>query len=1099
MERAANLGTAAKSATPSPAATMLRRKCACGSHTPGGSACPKCDTEPSLLRREAETKDKPPETPPPGPEPLPPLIDDQRSKTEEEKTTAALGKFGAAFLETDLGGKITDKAAEFAFGSTPQAVFSGVAIGATITGLALKHQELPFPIPAIPLNAISKKFPPGLTLELTWNGPVNRPTDGSVVLKFAPPKPEKGKPDYTAITAAMARDQDKFRSGMAPPPGSAEARAQEAQDKAIRDYVLSRPGAVDVESIIKKNKSLGGSSPGPLQLIPPSQLGPGATGDRRPPLTLGEEFKLKPPDDLRKREDGPALQKKLAIGATDDPLEAEADRAADQALAQPPGGVAGRAAPKLQRRDSGGGGSAGSVPESVERTLSGSGRPLDTALRADMEARFDHDFSQVRVHSDASAARSAHDVGAHAYTAGQHIAFATGKFSPGSGEGKRLLAHELAHVVQQAGEVRNIQRQCVSSACPPVLIPINALYPVYDAAEKCIQTLYTSSHPAKPGVSLSFNADWLHLTGGRPQEKMALACARGLGTPEPGTKGAGPNFTAKSGMFAAQPDIWDFLSQTMYEITTPAGAGFRISKLAAEVKLANQICGTQECGGLMFDPGTWAPPAGCFALGGDLYFTATNSAGVIIYNMFKDGTKEAATLVALALVAAAIKNLPTAGAKTVTAVGGKLAPALAVAGLVATAILLTSGRGEAKPGPGEDPLVALYKSLEQKGSPVPPEIKAMIDSNPELKAKLTKAMAEGGDLTAAQEEISREIAKTIAANKDQFTQEELEILLATTQSAGKSVPNSGATVQELKQLAAAAKAGKTGTSAKPGTTGGGGSDDKPAAPAVPKTETPAVPGKSGSPAAPAAEPEVSPATRERLDKGPAPARKLLTGLTGTGPKARKLNDAQMRRFLDMVPPGLTDDQVEKLLARRKVAENETADQILDTLQAALNAPGEGKGTSDATGDSPAPPGPAEAPPTNAPPPRKDASTTTGPTVNGGAKTDPAAVVRELAAKARDTKFDDLAPGKYNISYSHKKSEPIAVGSTITGSVRGKLSDKRTYVGRIEAEVTAISGEDVKIRFVTSTPMVGGDGKVIFQSSEYVGREDSVKFAPSGKK
>jgi hypothetical protein len=66
-----------------------------------------------------------------------------------------------------------------------------------------------------------------------------------------------------------------------------------------------------------------------------------------------------------------------------------------------------------------------------------------------MEPRFGHDFSQVRVHTDAHAASSARAVDALAYTVREHIAFATGQYAPESNEGRRLLAHELTHVVQQ--------------------------------------------------------------------------------------------------------------------------------------------------------------------------------------------------------------------------------------------------------------------------------------------------------------------------------------------------------------------------------------------------------------------------------------------------------------------------------------------------------------------------------------------------------------------------------------------------------------------------------------------------------------------------
>jgi hypothetical protein len=96
-------------------------------------------------------------------------------------------------------------------------------------------------------------------------------------------------------------------------------------------------------------------------------------------------------------------------------------------------------------------GQVGFAPASVTRVLATSGRPLEPALRQDMEQRFGHDFSRVRVHTGAAAAQSTRDVNAHAYTVGTEIVFGARKFAPESREGKNLLAHELTHVVQQEG------------------------------------------------------------------------------------------------------------------------------------------------------------------------------------------------------------------------------------------------------------------------------------------------------------------------------------------------------------------------------------------------------------------------------------------------------------------------------------------------------------------------------------------------------------------------------------------------------------------------------------------------------------------------
>ncbi|HEU4561275.1 MAG TPA: DUF4157 domain-containing protein [Longimicrobium sp.] len=97
------------------------------------------------------------------------------------------------------------------------------------------------------------------------------------------------------------------------------------------------------------------------------------------------------------------------------------------------------------------------APPVVHDVLRSSGTPLDSAVRARMEPRFGHSFADVRVHADGEAARSARAVGAHAYAVGPHVVFGAGRYAPGSGEGNRLIAHELAHVVQQHGASASIQ------------------------------------------------------------------------------------------------------------------------------------------------------------------------------------------------------------------------------------------------------------------------------------------------------------------------------------------------------------------------------------------------------------------------------------------------------------------------------------------------------------------------------------------------------------------------------------------------------------------------------------------------------------------
>ncbi len=90
-----------------------------------------------------------------------------------------------------------------------------------------------------------------------------------------------------------------------------------------------------------------------------------------------------------------------------------------------------------------------SLPALVHEVLQSPGQPLDSDTRSSLEPRFGHDFSKVRVHTDTKAAASAESVNASAFTVGQHIAFGQNRFHPHTLEGRRLLAHELTHTIQQ--------------------------------------------------------------------------------------------------------------------------------------------------------------------------------------------------------------------------------------------------------------------------------------------------------------------------------------------------------------------------------------------------------------------------------------------------------------------------------------------------------------------------------------------------------------------------------------------------------------------------------------------------------------------------
>jgi Domain of unknown function (DUF4157) len=237
-----------------------------------------------------------------------------------------------------------------------------------------------------------------------------------------------------------------------------------------------------------------------------------------------------------------AIQPKLVVGQTDDPLEHEADRIANQVMSMPDMGAAVFPAvtrgglPGVQRHCSRGGtctkcsaekaeeehgallrspdvpqiSTKGSLPASsrmvappiVHEVLNSPGQPLDSATRAFMEPRFGHDFSSVRLHTGGAARSSTADLGALGYTVGSHIVLRDESPSPA------LLAHELAHVVQQASAPagnRGVVVQRGPRSTPPKT----------DPKKSTPKTDPPKTDPAKASPPADEYAGWKHPEFGR--------------------------------------------------------------------------------------------------------------------------------------------------------------------------------------------------------------------------------------------------------------------------------------------------------------------------------------------------------------------------------------------------------------------------------------------------------------------------------------------------------------------------------------------------------------------------------------------------------
>ena len=260
------------------------------------------------------------------------------------------------------------------------------AAAAGVGGLAAAGKELPVQLPALPLDSIKE----GLSAKVVARGPLNVPTTVGLVLSYTEPeaKGKRAPKEIGTITerAAGIRAERQRLERELDPARAAEDRR--AEDEIIRLVVrrASFPGVLI-----------------PFEPGKPAEAAPVHPGPAR--SDQGKQEQEKKPDE------GAPVQRERAGASTDGPTHV------DDAAVRP--------------------------------ALSG-GRALDPATRHFMEARFGVDLAAVRIHDDATAAAGVSGLDAAAFTTGTDIVFGTGRFDPNTPQGRHLLAHELAHVLQQS-------------------------------------------------------------------------------------------------------------------------------------------------------------------------------------------------------------------------------------------------------------------------------------------------------------------------------------------------------------------------------------------------------------------------------------------------------------------------------------------------------------------------------------------------------------------------------------------------------------------------------------------------------------------------
>lgn len=302
-------------------------------------------------------------------------------------------------------------------------------------------------------------------------------------------------------------------------------------------------------------------------------------------------------------------QAKLIVGSTSDRYEVEADRIAGQVVAGLSSNAVATPSPVAIQRMVG-------EPEGVEvpesAVLAGrsgtAGSAMEPQLRRDMERRFGHDFSRVRIHADAAADASARMLGADAYTVGNDIAFASGKYAPHHRHGQHLLAHELTHVVQQSGApggagsglVFRHAKDRTTCLNDPDWKRIDASpQDVYGPANDAIERAYKDAHPGS-GVLTGSQFE----SGGKPGSS-GIELPKGAPNKGSCDKLLG-EFKGVSRQLA--PDIMDCTERVFYEIKTNQFAGKGAEQILSYYKLANELAAQAGEPAWQIESAGWYPP-----------------------------------------------------------------------------------------------------------------------------------------------------------------------------------------------------------------------------------------------------------------------------------------------------------------------------------------------------------------------------------------------------------------------------------------------------------------------------------------------------------
>jgi len=468
----------AKARAPHP---MLQRKCTCGKPIVAGRECADCrrkrqataglQLQPKLVvnqpgDRFEQEADRMADfvvsgSASRGPAALSPVSgraiqrEDKPAPPKPNNYEDAVKKILNALAETPVAKELKAKAAAMGkdfLGSVEGKVIAGSALGGALAAIIASNSELPMQIPELPLDFIA----PGLKAKLTWEGPVQKPT--SVGLTLTSGSGVKFSASYSSTPASGGKPaEDKGGLSITIPLGGSS----------------KKPGGLtDSEKFRAETARIAAEQ---------AKFREGMKGDKD-------------------RADDKAFLDSYVRSKIDNPLNPLGAKKKEDLLMRKEAGA-----------DSS---SASTAPPIVNEVLSESGQPLEPATREFMEPRFGHDFSHVRVHTDEKASQSARAVNALAYTVGSNLVFAQGEYAPNSATGRKLLAHELTHAIQQSGPGATEGHMGVARQKKPDPLAPSVIYDRADFGQRFTAEVNSRAHRA----TLLMGVDFIP-TGWSPHEK----------------------------------------------------------------------------------------------------------------------------------------------------------------------------------------------------------------------------------------------------------------------------------------------------------------------------------------------------------------------------------------------------------------------------------------------------------------------------------------------------------------------------------------------------------------------------------------------------